>query len=175
MADLIQETLGDTYFGLRLAYSPEPVPLGTAGALRLALPRISSPTVLLLNGDSYCDVNLSTFWDFHRRQIAAASLVLSRVPDTARFGKVHLTDERVARFEEKQDARGPGWINAGIYLIDRPLIETIPTGWPVSLEREMFPAWAEQGRLHGFCCPGRFLDIGTPQSYVEAEAFFPAA
>jgi D-glycero-alpha-D-manno-heptose 1-phosphate guanylyltransferase len=175
MADMVQTTLGDTYRGMRLAYSPEPAPLGTGGALRLALPLISTPTVLLLNGDSYCDVPLPVFWDAHCRQRAAVSLTVCEVLDTGRFGRVHLSGDRVVRFEEKQNAGGTGWINAGVYIIDRAALDEIPSGRPVSLERAMFPAWASHGRIHGFCCAGRFLDIGTPESYTEAETFFRAA
>jgi D-glycero-alpha-D-manno-heptose 1-phosphate guanylyltransferase len=175
MADMVQSTLGDTYQDMRLLYSPEPAPLGTGGALRLALPFIATSGVLLLNGDSYCDVPLPAFWDAHRRQRGAVSLTLCEVSDTARFGRVHLAGDRVTRFEEKREAGGAGWINAGVYIIDRAAIDEIPSGRPVSLEREMFPAWASHGRVHGFCCTGRFLDIGTPASYAEAETFFRAA
>lgn len=174
-AEVVQATLGTSYAGMRLAYSPEPSPLGTAGALRLARPLLLSPAVLLLNGDSYCDVALADFWDFHRRRGAAFSLVLHRVADTGRFGQVHVEGGRVARFEEKHAAGGAGWINGGVYLMNRPLLDEVPAGRPVSLERELFPAWAARGCLHGFCCDGRFLDIGTPESYAAAEAFFRAA
>jgi NDP-sugar pyrophosphorylase family protein len=174
-AGRVRSAFGDAHAGMRLAYSPEPVPLGTAGALRHALPLLSSPTVLVMNGDSYCDVALPDFADFHRRQAAEVSLVLARVEDGARFGSVRLTPEgRVLRFEEKQAGAGASWINAGVYLLDRALVDEIPAGRPVSLEREMFPAWAGRGRCHGYRSAGRFLDIGTPASYAEAEAFFPA-
>lgn len=175
LADAVETTLGDSYAGMKLIYSPEPLPLGTAGALRLALPLLSSQAVLLLNGDSYCDVNLPDLWDFHCRQAADASMVLSQVTNTARFGKVHINHDRVDRFGEKQESSGAGWINAGIYVINRPLIEEIPESRPVSLEREMFPAWVGRNCLYGFRCQGRFLDIGTPQSYVQAQTFFRPA
>jgi len=175
MADLVQATLGDSYAGMRLAYSAEPAPLGTGGALRLALPLLSTPAVLLLNGDSYCDVAVPELWAFHQRQRAAVSLTLCQVADTSRFGGVRLVGDRVERFDEKQAAGGPGCINAGVYIINRNRVEEIPPGRPVSLEREMFPAWANDGCVHGFLCSGRFLDIGTPESYTEAETFFRAA
>ena len=175
LADAVRATLGAAYAGMRLVYSPEPSPLGTGGALRLALPLLSGPAVLLLNGDSYCDVDLPRFWDFHKGRAAAASLVVSRVAETARFGKVVLAQDRVVRFEEKQSAGGAGWINGGVYLINRPLVEEIRAGGPVSLERDVFPAWASRGCLYGFPCEGRFLDIGTPESYADAEAFFGGA
>ncbi len=174
LAAQVRAAFGATYAGMSLAYSVEPVPLGTAGALRRALPAISSPTCLLLNGDSYCEAPLADFRDCHARRAADASLVLTHLEDCSSFGRVCVTsDGRVLRFEEKPQAGGPGWINAGIYLIQRALIETIPPDRPVSLERDLFPEWVGRG-LWAFPSGGRFLDIGTPDSYGRAEAFFSA-
>jgi D-glycero-alpha-D-manno-heptose 1-phosphate guanylyltransferase len=174
-ADQVQSALGDSYASMSLIYSTEPTPLGTAGALRLALPKLSQSTVLVLNGDSYCDVSLRDFLDFHRRQAADLSLVLSQVADTGRFGRVQVSaGVRVLRFEEKQASGDAGWINSGIYLVNRPLIEEIAPDRPASLEREMFPLWAAEKRCCGFRCTGRFLDIGTPESYALADTFFAA-
>jgi D-glycero-alpha-D-manno-heptose 1-phosphate guanylyltransferase len=173
LADQIRSAFGDSYAGLRLIHSCEPSPLGTAGALRLALPYLSSSTTLLLNGDSYCAASLHEFWRYHQRQAADLSLVLTEVEECSRYGCVHRgTDGRVLRFEEKNRAGGVGWVNAGIYLINRPLIQEIPADVPVSLERDMGPMWADNNRCFGFPCWGRFLDIGTPESYAQAEAFF---
>lgn len=173
LADQVRSTFGDNYAGMRLAYSSEPSPLGTAGALRLALPHLSSPTIFLLNGDSYCAAALPAFWEFHQRQAADFSLVLTPVADCSRYGSVHVeSDGRVLRFEEKCRAGGAGWINAGICLLHRDLIQEIPAEVPASLERDLCPRWAAEKRCFGFPCQDRFLDIGTPESYAQAEAFF---
>lgn len=173
LADQVRATFGDSYAGMRLTYSTEPSPLGTAGALRHALPDLSSPTTLLLNGDSYCSASLPDFWQFHQRQAADTSLVLVRLEDCSRFGRVQVSgDGRVACFEEKMQATGAGWINAGIYLIQHNLIEEIPVGRPLSLERDLFPKWVGQTKFCGFTCSQRFLDIGTPESYAQSETFF---
>ena len=91
LADQVQAALGDSYAGMRLSYSVESVPLGTAGALREGLPKIATPTVLVLNGDSYCDVTLDEFVNFHFRQTADLSLVLSQVSDSSRYGLVQVS------------------------------------------------------------------------------------
>jgi NDP-sugar pyrophosphorylase family protein len=175
-ADQVRRALGESYAGLRLVYSAEPAPLGTGGALRHALPHLSAPAVLLLNGDSYCDVDLEAFARFHRTGPGGASLVLVRVPDASRFGQVRLGHTgRVLRFEEKGATRGPGWVSAGVYLLDRALVAESPPGRPISLERDLLPQWVARRLVRGFRCGGRFLDIGTPQSYAEAEPFFQAA
>ena len=173
-ADQVSRALGATYRGMRLVYSPEPAPLGTGGALRWALPWLTAPVVLLMNGDSYCDVDFTAFWDFHHRKAADLSLVLAEVVDASRYGKARMArGGQVVRFGEKEHGGAGGWINAGIYLLKRALIEDIPAGRTVSLERDLFPAWASRGRrVYGYRCGGRFIDIGTPESLAEAEAFF---
>lgn len=171
-ADQVRQVLGDSYAGMRLVHSVEPFPLGTAGAVGHALDCLSTPTILLLNGDSYCSVDLGAFWHFHCRKSPGASLVLARVGNTARYGQVDVgPDGRVLRFHEKGAHRASGWINAGIYLIERPLLEGLPPGQPVSLERDLLPAWVRQQAVLGLPCAGSFLDIGTPESYAEAETF----
>ena len=173
LADQVRSTFGENYAGMRLTYSEEPSPLGTAGALRRALPDLSSPTILLLNGDSYCAASLPAFWEFHQRHEADFSLVLTPVVDSSRYGRVQVdSGGRVLRFEEKCQAGGTGWINAGIYLMHRALIQEIPADVPASLERDLCPRWAAEKRCFGFPCQGRFLDIGTPELYAQAEAFF---
>jgi D-glycero-alpha-D-manno-heptose 1-phosphate guanylyltransferase len=173
LADQIRSVFGDTYAGLHLTYSQEPSPLGTAGALRAARPHLSSPSVLLLNGDSYCAASLPDFWAFHQRQCADLSLVLTRVEDCSRYGRVHVADDgRILHFEEKNQAGDAGWVNAGIYLLQRSLIEDIPADGPASLERDLFPVWAAGKRCCGFPSWAQFLDIGTPESYARAAVFF---
>ena len=173
----VREVIGDTHGAIRLTYSQEPEPLGTAGAIRLALPHLDLPrgasdTLLALNGDSYCQADLEAFWQHHRETSADATLLLARVPDTARFGRVTLDPHgKVGGFEEKGAASGPGWINAGLYLLSHSFVAALPAGTPVSMEREVFPR-SIGGAFYGFRGGTRFLDIGTPRSYEEAERFF---
>jgi len=173
----VQASLGQRYGPLRLDYSQEPQPLGTAGALRLALPQVpAGPAldgpVLAVNGDSYCQVDLPAFWAWHQARAATASLLLTRVPDTRRYGRVERDgQDAVTGFVEKSAADGPGWISAGVYLLARALLAAIPAGRPVSIEREVFPAWVGRG-LYGCPLGGRFLDFGTPEALAELPAFF---
>lgn len=172
LGEKVQAAFGASYLGLRILYSREASPLGTAGALRLALPLFESDSVLVLNGDSFCEANLKAFWQEHCARQADATLLLTRVSDASRYGRVHVDAEgRVLRFEEKDGDSGPGWINGGVYLLKRRLLEMIPASRAVSLEREMFPAWIGQG-LYGYTSDGRFIDIGIPEAYTLAERFF---
>jgi len=170
----VQAAFGRSYAGLRIAYSCENAPLGTAGALRLALPMLKSDPVLVLNGDSFCRPDLPSFFRWRQAHGAAAALLLTRVPDTRRYGRVQVDDAGLIRaFEEKGEHDGPGWINAGVYLLSRPLLAEIPERTAVSLERESFPAWLGRG-LYGCPSESPFLDIGTPSSYAAAEEFLAA-
>ena len=172
LGEQVQASFGNTYKSLRLVYSQEFSQFGTAGALRLALPFFKSETVLVTNGDSFCDADLSAFVNWHFAQQAEASLLLTQVSDTKRFGRVEVDDKgKVLSFEEKGNSSGKGSINAGIYLLSRNLLSTIPGDRPVSLEREIFPNWIGRG-LYGYSSNGGFLDIGTPESYAIAEKFF---
>ena len=168
----VREALGEHHGGMALAYSEEPSPLGTGGALRLALPQLNAATILLLNGDSYCGLNLAAFAASHRRRGAGVSMALVCVEDDGRFGRVRTAGGRVTAFAEKQGPGGPGWINAGVYLINRRLVEAIHAGGPFSLERDVLPAWVAGRFVYAHRAAGPFLDIGTPESYAEAEGFF---
>jgi len=172
LAHQIRDTLGETYGPMNLLYSQEPSALGTGGAICLALPLLESETVLVLNGDSFCEANLRAFCLVHRLRGAQASLLLAEVTDTGRFGWVELDEEgRITGFREKGKATGSGWVNGGIYLINRSLLETIPPQQAASLEQDLFPAWIGRG-LYGFRSEGRFIDIGIPESLAGAETFF---
>jgi len=168
----VRRQLGDTYGSLRLTYSQEDAPLGTGGALRLALPHLSSDPVLVMNGDSYVNVKLNAFLEWFSEKDLTAALVLTRVPETNRYGRVILDkDSRIQSFEEKGGKANPGWINAGVYLFKKKSLESIPSGSSYSLEKGFFPGLIGKG-LHGYRCEGEFLDIGTPESYSKAESFF---
>ena len=173
MGEQVQEVFGKSFGHLKLRYSRESSPLGTAGALRLALPLLASETVLILNGDSFCQFELDSFWAWHRDRDAEATLLLTHVSNTARYGRVHVDNNgRILSFEEKNGNDGPGWISAGVYLIERQLLDGIPVNREVSVEREMFPAWCKAGIVYGCRSGGGFLDIGTPESLAQAERFF---
>jgi NDP-sugar pyrophosphorylase family protein len=173
-AEEVERALGSAHGPLRLRYSREPLPLGTAGALRLALPMLSGEQVLVMNGDSYCGADLAAAWRWHREQASEATLLLVEVEDTTRYGRVELSEDgTICRFVEKQQAGGTGWINAGIYFLAHSRIERIAEATALSLERDSFPAWVGHG-LFGLRTRARFLDIGTPRSYAAASAFFRA-
>jgi NDP-sugar pyrophosphorylase family protein len=170
-ADQLEREFGASHGSMMLSWSRETTPLGTGGALRLGLPLARSATVLALNGDSYCAANLADFYAWHAKRGEAGSLLLVEVPDTSRYGSVVLDGRsRITSFTEKGASGGPGLINAGIYLFEAGLLQQIPEGRMVSLERDLLPAWIAQG-LGGHVTQAPFLDIGTPESYAQAAQF----
>ena len=179
--ELVRERLGDgSDFGVQLRYSQEPEALGTGGALRHALPLIGEGPVLALNGDSLVRANLAEFLDFHqaRREAdpaAKASLVLSRVENKARYGTVERdSDDAITAFREKDEnvgASGPGWVNGGIYLLEREVVAGMTAGDRISLERTVFSQLVGNG-IYGCRSSAGLMDIGTPTSFARAQGHF---
>lgn len=175
LSEQVEACFGQSWGTLSLSYSAEKTPLGTGGALRLALPLIRTQDVLILNGDSFCEVDLAQFWKEQSQRRASAGMVLHYASDSRRYGRVTLSPEgRLDNFLEKSDICRAGWINAGVYLLPRAWIESIPPDAPVSLERDLLPKWLMNG-IHGFPSAGRFIDIGLPETLAQAEEFFASS
>jgi NDP-sugar pyrophosphorylase family protein len=167
-ATMAREDLGD----VRLREVVEAEPLGTAGGVRNAADLLDG-RVVVLNGDVLTDLDLSAMFAAHEARGAAATIYLTPVENPTAYGLVELEpDGRVRRFLEK-----PGWeevttntINAGVYVLERELLDLIPPGQPHSIEREFFPLLLERGvPFYGYVSEGYWLDIGTPAKYLEAQ------
>ena len=172
LGEQVAHAFGKNYGSLSLVYSQEQTPLGTGGALRLALSHVESDPVLVMNGDSFCDMDLNAFWNWHCQRQVSASIVLARVARSERYGQVKVdADGRILEFAEKQRGAEAGWINTGIYLLSQEMIQSIPRHAISSLENDIFPRWVGCG-LSGYMSLGRFIDIGTPDDFAEAENFF---
>ncbi len=170
LSDGVKRVLGDIYDGMRLRYVVEEEPLGTAGPVRLALDEdVLEERLIVLNGDVLTDIDLTAELDQHARTGARVTLALYPVDDTASYGVVPTDAEgHVEAFLEKADGETPtNRINAGAYIVEREVIESIPAGRPVSVEREVFPRLVGEG-LSGYLAEGYWIDIGTPQRYLES-------
>jgi mannose-1-phosphate guanylyltransferase len=170
MSDAVESVLGDIHAGIRLRYVHEEEPLGTAGPVRLALDTgaLQDERLFVLNGDVLTDMDLTAEREQHERTGARATLCLIAVDDTEGYGVVPTTEDgEVEEFLEKSPGPAPtNRINAGAYLLERDVIERIPAGRAVSIEREIFPELAGSG-LYGYAAAGYWVDIGTPRRYLE--------
>ncbi len=170
MSEAVREVLGDIYDGMRLRHVIEREPLGTAGPVRLAYDEgLLEERLLILNGDVLTDMDLSAELAEHERRGARVTLALYAVDDTASYGVVPTgEDGSVEAFLEKSEGEVPtNRINAGAYVVEREVVETIPAGRSVSFEREIFPELVGDG-LYGYAADGYWIDIGTPERYLEA-------
>ena len=141
--------------------------MGTGGAVKLAEPLLDEAFVLL-NGDTYLDCDLSVLLGRHVERQADVTVVVCPVEDTASFGTV-LTDETgaVTAFCEKGVVETPGIVNAGMYVLRKTLLMTIPKNRPISLEHVLLPEWVATRRVIAFKHQGGFVDIGTPAGYAD--------
>lgn len=173
LASQVRVEIGTEYNAAPILYSEEEHPLGTGGALRLAWRKYPETAPwLVMNGDSYVDIDLTALLDSHRRSGLAATIAAVRVQDARRYGTLDWSEDlRIAAFREKSGAPGPSWINGGIYVLESGFLNALPDRAPLSLETEAFPAWIPHG-IHAFASEARFIDIGTPESYALAQRFF---
>ncbi len=178
-AEVFREYFGDgVKFGVELVYAVEDHPMGTGGAIRHAAEHLISgrdDPVLVFNGDVLSGVDLSHLVDVHERSAAAVTLYLTRVEDPRAFGLVPTAEDgQVLAFLEKprtDEEIVTDQINAGCYVFRRSVIDGIPTGRPVSVEREVFPGLLESGaRLQGVVDDGYWLDLGNPLAFVRGSA-----
>lgn len=163
-------------FGLDLEVAIEAEPAGTGGALWQARDRLDD-SFLMVNGDSWFDMNLrdlaarldSAALDGSRRALGA--LALRQLPDAARYGTVRLAGDRIAEFSARPARAGPGLVSGGVYALHRGIVELLAS--PASLEADLFPRLAAEGRLRGAVFDGYFVDIGVPDDLARARREIP--
>ncbi len=157
--------------GVGIRYVSEPRPLGTAGAIRFAADVLGDELgdhFLALNGDVLTDLDLSALLRAHEERSARATIALHPVEDSSAFGLVRSGEGgEVLEFLEKTGEHAPGEINAGMYVLERSALDLIPAGEYVSIERDVFPRLAGTG-LYGLLLEGYWVDIGTPERYLQA-------
>ncbi len=170
LADQVENEFGDgRALDLEISYSKELEPLGTAGAVKLAQPQLGSASeFLVMNGDSFLEINLASLLQFHRDHRALVSLAVVKVEDSSRYGTVQVDrSQKVIGFVEKAGSNGPGLVNAGVYVFSPEVLQSIPQGRS-SLEKDVFPCLLGKG-VYAQEHSGMFIDIGTPEDYARAQ------
>lgn len=167
MASAISGHFGPRFAGIELVYEVEDRPLGTGGAIRAALRHCTSDAALVVNGDTYLDLELpdvAARWQAHRRPI----LVGRHVPDTGRFGRLDVDGDRLRGFAEKGTA-GPGLINTGHYVLPKSIFDATALADPFSFEIDFLAPGIDRLGFEVFMTEGRFIDIGVPEDFRRAQ------
>ena len=170
-AQIIRRAIGATYLGMQIDYCEEQTPLGTGGAISAALSLAKSREVVVMNGDTYIDVDFAALLEAHRRDRESLTVCCASVADTGRFGRVRIEERRIVGFEEKS-GHAPGCINAGVYVMQRDLLSESPAG-AFSFEQDFLTPRVGELRPLAFLVDGAFVDIGVPADLARAQSLFP--
>ncbi|MCI8513499.1 MAG: NTP transferase domain-containing protein [Lachnospiraceae bacterium] len=165
---MIEEYFGNgTFFNADIHYAYEETLLGTAGAIKNAVPYVKEESVLVLNADTYYSMEYRKLFSLCETHSYEMALVLREVADVSRYGEAELRGNELVRFNEKTEESRPGTINGGVYLMRSSLLNEIPNG-KVSLENEIIPKLLRESRkIGGIINDGYFIDIGVPADYFR--------
>ena len=167
--EIIQNYYGDLFKDMTLKYSIEEELLGTGGAIKQSMEFVEGKYSFVLNGDSFFDVNLSHMNKTHLENNADITMSLKKMYNFDRYGTVEVDNSRIISFKEKKHVKS-GFINGGIYLINKKVFETIPTGQKFSIEVDFFQKYSENLKIIPFISDGYFIDIGLPEDYKRAQS-----
>lgn len=172
-ADVITKHFGTAYKGMKLVYAVEHTPLGTGGAILYSFSKTQNTQALILNGDSFLDVDLSEVYTHLAQSQAEGAIVLREMPRPDRFGTVECdSNGMIQSFREKQQGLALGLINAGIYILDRSTFSRFGLEGKFSVEEDLFKPHVHRMHLLGFVSHGYFIDIGIPEEYERAQQDF---
>jgi len=172
-ADVIIKEFGSRFNNIELIYSVEEVPLGTGGAIALAMTKISEDKVFVINGDSFFYVRLDKLMSFHCSGNFDFSMVLKPMKKTDRYGTVEIDDNnRVIKFNEKAKV-DEGLINGGIYLLNSSVAKLFPRNEKFSIEEKFMATMVNELSFGGLIQDNYFIDIGVPEDYIRAQVELP--
>jgi D-glycero-alpha-D-manno-heptose 1-phosphate guanylyltransferase len=163
--EIIKSYFGNgSRFGVNISYSEEDRPLGTGGALKKAIPLNDDPYFIVMNGDSFFNINFGDLIKYHTSKPGMTTMSLAFVKDRGRYGSVEINDDGSVTTFQKEGSNNPGFINGGIYVINRDIAKYIPEG-PISLEEHVLPLIKKDNLLYGKVFDAFFVDIGLPKDY----------
>jgi D-glycero-alpha-D-manno-heptose 1-phosphate guanylyltransferase len=166
-ADSIKQHFGNHFNSLTIAYVVENFPLGTGGAVRLAMEQCTADHVFIFNGDTFLEfdiISVEALWQRSKSPI----IVAKEVPDTSRYGRLVTHGEHIISFSEK-GVGGVGLINAGCYVLPTTALSDYPVGEAFSLEADFFTTHVQQKPVVYYVTSGQFIDIGIPEDYARAQ------
>jgi len=169
----IENYFGHSFENLHITYSQETDPLGTGGAIQFALNKAETNPILVLNGDTLFDIDFEDFDTFYRKKETMLAVALRREKDLSRYGSVQIDNhEKITGFVEKSTAKGEGFINGGIYLLNKKLFQTKKFPKTFSFEKEILEKLYQENDFYGLPFDNYFIDIGIPEDYERAQREF---
>jgi D-glycero-alpha-D-manno-heptose 1-phosphate guanylyltransferase len=169
---VIERYYGDSYQSIPIEYAIEEEPLGTGGGIKQALSLCTSNHVIILNGDTFCDVNYEVLWQTHHQQGFELTMALKQMDNPDRYGTVALEKNTVVAFNEKQVGLKTGLINAGVYMAQRTIANKLPNKDTFSFEAAYLEPAVGGNTIGGVIVDGLFIDIGIPEDYERAQSLF---
>ena len=162
------------YKGIKISYTKEEVALGTGGGIRLASEKCTTSNVLVLNGDSFFDVDIDSYFLKHNHSNAQYSLALREIDNASRYGTITLGNgNSIIAFKEKNNIERSGLINGGVYILNRTLFLTqTQANTAFSIEKDFYESRISELNIFGFESDGYFIDIGIPEDYKKAQNDF---
>ncbi len=168
---VIKDFFGSQYKNLELEYAIEDKPLGTGGGLKNALKYVCKEEVFVLNGDTFFDIDLNLFYNLHKSKNSKLSIALKKTENTERYGIVEIDENnRIVSFLEKKKG-GSGFINGGIYLLNKKFFNAVMQENNFSLEKDFLERYFREYEFFGFPFDGLFVDIGIPEDYEKAKNY----
>jgi D-glycero-alpha-D-manno-heptose 1-phosphate guanylyltransferase len=165
---VIKDHFGASFNGMRLDYVIENVPLGTGGAIRAALLQAKEEAVLVLNGDTFLKTDYAALVEFHTLESAELTIAIAHQDEIARYGGVRVEGRHIVGFEEK-GRTGPGWINAGAYVLRRKLQWPTAVAEKFSFEADFLTPEISRIVPLAYAVNGLFLDIGLPEDLDRSQ------
>jgi len=167
-APMIQAHFGEAYKGMAIRYAVEPEPLGTGGACRLAWKQVCGPRAFVLNGDTYVELDYAAVARCHQQQSRPMTMVVTPAPDEDRYDGVTVADGLVRGMASSGRSHA-GYINAGVYLVERALLDDPNFAACRSLERDFLEPHVASLRPAAYVADSLFIDIGVPADYRRAQ------
>jgi len=171
--EVIMNHFGSSYRNVRIDYAEEEEPMGTGGGIRLALWKVEGMRAFAMNGDSMFRVDFNVMMDAHKKKRADVTIALRELSDTGRYGRVTMNrSRRITGFEEKRPDAGRGFINGGVYLVEKLFLMEPEFRGMFSIEKNCFATHFGSSRMFGFPSKDYFIDIGIPETYQKAQNDF---
>ncbi|HRF99505.1 MAG TPA: nucleotidyltransferase family protein [Bacteroidia bacterium] len=174
LSEKIVEYYKDEFKGIKISYAKEETPLGTGGGIRNAMTKCTTDDVLVLNGDSFFDVDVKSHYRNHIFKQADCTLALRKVDNAARYGTIQLGRlNKIAAFKEKDNMEKEGLINGGVYILNREVyFNKTEVDTAFSIEKDFYEKRLKELNIFGFEYNGYFIDIGIPEDYKKAQDDF---